>query len=97
MKKIYLIGGLFCVLLVVMAFMNPPKELHVQKITSVTRVHEQRSGDLMLDFTLEMLLDSYISYEIAYHKYWFISIANYDKNNGSSIKTLGILGNVIVI
>lgn len=97
MKKIYIIGGVFCVLLVVMAVMNPPKELHVQKITSVTRVHEQRSGDFMLDFNLELLLDSFISYEVTYHKYWFISIAKYDENNESTIKTLGVFGKVFII
>ena len=80
-----------------MVFTNPSKNLHVQKITSTTHFLERKDSVTTLDLIDELFLDSFISYEASYHKYWFISFATYDQDNETTIKTIGAFGKVYLI
>lgn len=97
MKKYLILTGIFIAFHIVMFFTNPYKDLHVQKITSTIHFIEKENSAMTLDLMNELFLDSYIFHEVSYHKYWFISRATYDQDNETTIKTIGVFGNVYLI
>lgn len=98
MKTKISIGIIILAIFTIAVFMNPAKEMHVQKISDIIENPLSNLDTSTLDgliLIVPPMFNDLMSFEVTYTDYWFCSIGHY--NSESDIYSIGVFGKVFII